>query len=317
MRRSTLFLSFASLLLLGILSLIVTHSELPSIDRSLYADVERRREELDQTKIIAKSLHASGPNIGRNLATYDTDTESQSDKESHDAATATHSASDRTVTSPQYLRITEENGKTSLSLDQRQLERSFPDSLSSHRKLETLFRIKRTELRMGTANNELWLYLRDQLNAMNFSEAVTAPELVKTELLHSVKEQLDVLSYHTSSMQSIVDSLIDEGWREAMSAELSRLMQRRLHNLQNPQNCYETKKLLCWISKPCGFGCQMHHIVYCFIFAYATQRMLVLDSSTWRYASNWETVFEPVTKSSNCSQGKFVPLFNPLFDAST
>ena len=59
---------------------------------------------------------------------------------------------------------------------------------------------------------------------------------------------------------------------------LSDLMQRRLHHLQNPSDCASARKLVCSLSKACGFGCQMHHAMYCFIVAYATERTLVLQS---------------------------------------
>lgn len=45
----------------------------------------------------------------------------------------------------------------------------------------------------------------------------------------------------------------------------------------------------------CGFGCQLHHIVYCFIVAYSTQRMLVLDyDKYWRYGDVWPNIFLPL-----------------------
>lgn len=45
----------------------------------------------------------------------------------------------------------------------------------------------------------------------------------------------------------------------------------------------------------CGFGCQLHHVVFCLTVAYGTQRTLVLSSKGWRYnKSGWEQVFLPV-----------------------
>ena len=55
-------------------------------------------------------------------------------------------------------------------------------------------------------------------------------------------------------------------------------MQRRLHHLQNPKNCSSARKLVCSFSTPCGFGCQVHHAMYCFIVAYASERTLILQS---------------------------------------
>lgn len=67
---------------------------------------------------------------------------------------------------------------------------------------------------------------------------------------------------------------------------------------QNPKDCSKAKKLVCNINKGCGYGCQLHHVVYCFMIAYGTQRTLILESQNWRYATGgWETVFRPVSET--------------------
>lgn len=69
-------------------------------------------------------------------------------------------------------------------------------------------------------------------------------------------------------------------------------------SLQNPKDCSKAKKLVCNINKGCGYGCQLHHVVYCFMIAYGTQRTLILESQNWRYATGgWETVFRPVSET--------------------
>ena len=55
-------------------------------------------------------------------------------------------------------------------------------------------------------------------------------------------------------------------------------MQRRLHHLQNPKNCSSARKLVCSFDVFCGFGCQVHHAMYCFMVAYASERTLILQS---------------------------------------
>ena len=65
---------------------------------------------------------------------------------------------------------------------------------------------------------------------------------------------------------------------------------------QNPADCSKAKKVLCDLHKGCGFGCQIHHLTYCLITAYALGRTLVLDSHGWRYApKGWESVFMPLS----------------------
>ncbi|GAA6066473.1 alpha-(1,6)-fucosyltransferase isoform X1, partial [Tachysurus ichikawai] len=90
-------------------------------------------------------------------------------------------------------------------------------------------------------------------------------------------------------------------WREKEAKDLSNLVQNRISYLQNPPDCSKARKLVCNINKGCGYGCQLHHVVYCFMIAYGTERTLVLESHSWRYAPNgWETVFRPL--SNTCTE---------------
>ncbi|XP_072555146.1 alpha-(1,6)-fucosyltransferase isoform X2 [Paramormyrops kingsleyae] len=85
-------------------------------------------------------------------------------------------------------------------------------------------------------------------------------------------------------------------WREKEAKDLSNLVQNRITYLQNPKDCSKARKLVCNINKGCGYGCQLHHVVYCFMIAYGTQRTLILESQNWRYATGgWETVFRPAS----------------------
>ncbi len=72
---------------------------------------------------------------------------------------------------------------------------------------------------------------------------------------------------------------------------------------QNPKDCSNAKKLVCYLNKGCGYGCQVHHVTYCFIVAYATERTLILESKGWRYArEGWEKFFLPL--STTCRDRK-------------
>lgn len=89
-----------------------------------------------------------------------------------------------------------------------------------------------------------------------------------------------------------------ESFRHREAAELSNLVQKRFHHLQNPPDCAKARKLVCKINKGCGYGCQLHHTVYCFIMAYATERTLILNSKGWRYhKGGWEEIFMPVSET--------------------
>ncbi|XP_026686711.1 alpha-(1,6)-fucosyltransferase-like [Diaphorina citri] len=95
-----------------------------------------------------------------------------------------------------------------------------------------------------------------------------------------------------------------DDWRLKESLDLSDLVQRRLEYLQNPPDCRTARKLVCELNKGCGYGCQLHHVVYCFIVAYATRRTLILDSKEWSYSrGGWEEVFQPVSKTCTSPEG--------------
>lgn len=95
-----------------------------------------------------------------------------------------------------------------------------------------------------------------------------------------------------------------EFWRYKESKDLSDLVQKRLTHLQNPEDCSSAKKLICRLNKGCGYGCQLHHVVYCFIMAYATERTLILKSKGWRYhKAGWEEVFQPISDTCLSADG--------------
>jgi len=56
---------------------------------------------------------------------------------------------------------------------------------------------------------------------------------------------------------------------------------------------------VCNINKGCGFGCQLHHVAYCFVVAYGANRTLIISSRSWRYSPNggWEKYFRPVSET--------------------
>ena len=59
------------------------------------------------------------------------------------------------------------------------------------------------------------------------------------------------------------------------------------------------------MSKQCGYGCQLHHVTYCMIMAYATERTLILESEGWRYAQKgWETLFLPLSRTCTTLEGE-------------
>lgn len=144
---------------------------------------------------------------------------------------------------------------------------------------------------------EFWFFLRSELTKLK-SKTTEASVVKAINLLLA-----DSVDYQTMfrndfyKLANDVDNL--KNWRQQESLKTGDLVQRRLEYLQNPKDCRKAKKMLCNLGKGCGYGCQLHHVTYCLMMAYATERTLILDSKGWRYASGgWETVFLPL--SNNC-----------------
>jgi glycoprotein 6-alpha-L-fucosyltransferase len=80
-------------------------------------------------------------------------------------------------------------------------------------------------------------------------------------------------------------------WRRAEHERLTDLVQRRLHNLQNPPDCSKARKLVCDI-RYCGFGCQLHHLVRTFFSIILSSQQLLtiilgeLSDISLRYSEN-------------------------------
>ncbi|KAK7865288.1 hypothetical protein R5R35_012584 [Gryllus longicercus] len=155
--------------------------------------------------------------------------------------------------------------------------------------------------RLKNGVHEFWYYMSSELHKLQKQAQTSAPQMVSkiNSILEMGEEHEMALLTDLSSLQK-ADQY--DGWREKEAAELSDLVQRRLHFLQNPPDCSQARKLVCSLNKGCGFGCQLHHAVYCFMVAYGTERTLILKSFGWRYhKGGWEEVFLPL--SNTCRDG--------------
>lgn len=130
----------------------------------------------------------------------------------------------------------------------------------------------------------------------------------ETKKLDNAGPILQLLAEHKNSLlNDMVELRTNDGydqWRAAEIESLSDLVQKRLHYIQHPQDCNSARKLVCRLNKGCGYGCQIHHVVYCFIMAYATERTLILKSDSWRYnRGGWEQVFLPLSDTCKTAEG--------------
>lgn len=146
---------------------------------------------------------------------------------------------------------------------------------------------------------ELWFYARAKLESLK-KEGGGIEAKVKDALgeLES-REQVVLLD-----LEMMKKSDGHDDWRETEARELSQLVQDRLHKLQHPADCSKARKLTCNLNKGCGYGCQIHHAIYCFLVAYGTERTLILKSQGWRYnKKGFEEVFLPLSETCRDPSG--------------
>ena len=151
----------------------------------------------------------------------------------------------------------------------------------------------RQRLKIRNGVKELWWHLRGRLKRLAQSGV-------------NVDNLLDDFSHQVKTVMVDLERLEDHPaittWKNQTAQELAQLVQRRFHYLQNPKDCKAARKLICDLNQPCGYGCVITHIGYCFIVAYATQRTLILESESWKvYGSKgWNSVFLPLSNSYMC-----------------
>uniref|UniRef100_A0A1I7XK46 Alpha-(1,6)-fucosyltransferase n=1 Tax=Heterorhabditis bacteriophora TaxID=37862 RepID=A0A1I7XK46_HETBA len=127
--------------------------------------------------------------------------------------------------------------------------------------------------KMKKQNEELWSIIEaEQKNYSLFSLLATASNLSDVD---------DAAQWRKRSLQKLTDTI-----------------QHKIYEIQNPTDCSKARTLICNLDKECGFGCQMHHVAYCFVTAFGTRRMMVLNNNGihWRYSQKgWTGAFLPIT----------------------
>ncbi len=180
---------------------------------------------------------------------------------------------------------------------------------------EMLKERKTYELRIEKSMQESWWYIRSQLEMLKSGKIPTDHIASKlTDTLNSMNNQYSYARkwYRELKHSGSTDSTVQlnwQYWQKNVSMELQSLVQKRLFRLQNPKDCNTARKLVCKVDQATGFGSQMHHISFCFILAYASERTLVLESREWRHsakAKGWDSVFLPVSPCQVPATGKYV-----------
>uniref|UniRef100_A0A914YLT6 GT23 domain-containing protein n=1 Tax=Panagrolaimus superbus TaxID=310955 RepID=A0A914YLT6_9BILA len=132
-----------------------------------------------------------------------------------------------------------------------------------------------------------------------------------TEFSSFGKRAIDQLLALLAESTNFSESIDNAGkWHKSSLDSLTKRIQNRINELQNPSDCTSQRLLICDLNKGCGFGCQLHHVAYCFVVAAAANRSLMLenDGTSWRYSSKgWESVFLPVGKCKFSNSGSLSP----------
>lgn len=196
--------------------------------------------------------------------------------------------------------------KDTPSTGQKETQRNVADGDSGPTLEQELARRK-----VDTDATEFWYYMRSELqklrrmagNSSSLTEEIDTLLKTGTNYQKTMKNDLHALSDGVNAL---------EQWRFKESQSLGSLVQRRIKFLQNPENCNTARKLLCKMNKSCGFGCQLHHLTYCLIVAYSTERTMILLSQGWKYTSRgWETLFLPMSESCTDASGLSKGVWGP------
>lgn len=148
---------------------------------------------------------------------------------------------------------------------------------------------------------EIWYYVSAEVSKVNKIASNDVKSKLR-QMLGTVEDMHHALSLNFEKLKTMDGQ---KEWVDREHKELTDLVQRRLHNLQHPKDCDSAKKLMCQINKGCGYGCQVHHLMYCFIVAYGLQRTLIIDSNGWRYsAKGWNGIFKPVSETCTTYKGR-------------
>lgn len=76
-------------------------------------------------------------------------------------------------------------------------------------------------------------------------------------------------------------------------------------SLQHPANCRQAKRLVRKVTAKCGYGCEMHHFLPCFVKAYYTGRTFVLDTHELPYSTQGlSEFFQPLSPMCTSHEGR-------------
>lgn len=195
----------------------------------------------------------------------------------------------------ELVRQTEEMSKQQKEQILKNKQNSNESKSTGSGSFEPSLESEKVRRRIGRGVNELWFYVQAELKKVQSSSNEDAVKGRIGEILEETNEHKRTIIADFRNF-----SLLDgrQEWVTKEMKALAELVQQRINYLQNPKDCNSARKVVCSLNKGCGYGCQLHHAVYCFLVAYGTQRTLILKSQGWRYNKNgWESVFQPLSNT--------------------
>ncbi|XP_071537591.1 alpha-(1,6)-fucosyltransferase [Panulirus ornatus] len=160
----------------------------------------------------------------------------------------------------------------------------------------------------------------------NSNTAIVADLQRKLEHAQRMLQQADVTADHKTGSSDFTPSLEFEQTRRLVKKGVQETwwyVSDQLHQLRKKVEAFtdftthidqileegadhtrSCAKHIFTVFQGCGYGCQIHHVVYCFIVAYGTKRTLILKSRGWRYnKAGWEDVFKPLSDTCTDPSG--------------
>ena len=159
-----------------------------------------------------------------------------------------------------------------------------------------------TRRRAEKVLKELWYFVSSELSKVNgIAGQIVASKL--QQIMETLEDMHNVLSVNFENLETIDGQ---KEWSEKEHKFLGDLVQRRLYYLQHPNDCNAAKKLICQPNEGCGsgFGCQVNHLMYCFVVAYGLERTLIVDSGSWN--SKWNSILKPFSENCSTYEGHLV-----------
>lgn len=175
---------------------------------------------------------------------------------------------------------------------EKQQQRHEVNSVAVSQHKEKSLNFEKLRRRVANQIKEMWFIVSASYSKLE----KTIPDTAKSGFENFLDNFGEIQSITERDFNELVTMDGAQKVRDDTAKRLGELIQKRLHKLQNPKNCPAARKLVCSLNKGCGYGCQAHHVLYCFLAAYATKRTLILDSVGWRYSSKgWKQYFLPVS----------------------